>query len=86
MDTMVRSLLVYSSTKFSMEVLNVNRVKAFAATIPTRTKTVLSGTKSCPNQGTCALAHCPDTGTAHVLVYSHDYAGTPHQAHDSFRM
>ena len=44
----------------------------------TRTKTVLSGTKSCPIEGNCALAHWTDTGTAHA--YSHDRVGTPHGA------
>jgi hypothetical protein len=35
-----------------------------------RTKTVLSGSKSPPKEGNCALVHRADTGTAHV--YSHD--------------
>jgi hypothetical protein len=50
----------------------------------TRTKAVFSGTKSPPIEGRCALAHCPDTGNAHV--YSHDCAGTPHRAPCSIRM
>ena len=40
----------------------------------------MSGTKSCPMEGNCALARCPNTRTTHVLVYSHDRAGTPRRA------
>ena len=47
-------------------------------------KTVLSGTKSPPKEGNCALAHRADTGTVHV--YSHDRAGTPHRASRSVQM
>ena len=50
----------------------------------TCTKAVFSGTKSPPIEGRCALAHCPDTGTAHV--YSHDCAGTSHRATRPIRM
>ena len=32
----------------------------------TRIKAVFSSPKSPPIGGRCALAHCPDTGTAHV--------------------
>jgi hypothetical protein len=32
----------------------------------TSIKAALSGTKSCPIEGNCALAHYPDTGTAHI--------------------
>jgi hypothetical protein len=54
------------------------------ANSPTCTKLALSETKSCPMEGTYALAHCLDTGTTHV--YSRDRAGTSHRAPRSVRM
>jgi hypothetical protein len=46
----------------------------------TRTKAVLSGSKSCSIKGRCALAHWTDTRTAIVYTGSHDREGTPHRA------
>ena len=44
----------------------------------TRIKAVITSTKSCPNQGRCALAHCPDTGTTHLQT---TYIATIVRAH-----